>query len=169
MSGYLLGQACCTPLVDLRPCLPCFTHGLLPSHEDCTERVKSLPFNGAGEEQDWELPASNSTQTFHNLSDVSRQDDGLYWMPQHSNETAIDSLRQPSMLFKMTVAETHSINASGICRAAEQLLSSDPELIYVVPPDIYSRYDLELGCTFTLMYIWYSLIFNTPILLSNDA
>jgi len=90
-------------------------------------------------------------------------------MPQNSNETAIDSLRQPSMLFKMTVAETHSINAIGICRAAEQLLSSDPELIYVVPPDIYSRCDLELGCTFTLMYIGYSLIFNTPILLSNDA
>ena len=169
MSGWLLGQACCRSLVDLHPCTRCFTHGLLPSHEDCTERVKSLPFIGAGEEQDWELPASNSTQTFHNLSDVSRQDDGLYWMPQIPNETAIDSLRQPSMLFKMTIAETHSINATGICEAAEQLLSPDPELIYVVPPDIYSRCDLDLGCTITLTCIWHSYTFNHPILLSNGA
>jgi len=71
-------------------------------------------------------------------------------MPPVSNEKAIDSLRQPSMLFQMTVADTHSINATGLSQAAQQLHSPDPELIFVVPPDIHPRCGLRPVCNFDL-------------------
>lgn len=112
--------------------------------------MNSLPCIAAGQEEDWELPASSSMQTYNTLSDVPCQDDGVYWMPSSSNESAVDSLRQPSTLFQMSVAATHSINATGLSKAAQQLLSSDPELIYVVPPDMFQRCDLVLSSNLCL-------------------
>lgn len=99
----------------------------------------------AGKEEGWHLPASSSMQTYNSLGSVPRLDDGVYWMPPIPNAEAVDSLKQPNMLFQMTVSAKHEIKSQGLHDAAQRLVSPDPELIFVVPADIYPRRDLVLA------------------------
>lgn len=85
------------------------------------------------------MPASCGMQTYDTLEDVPKEDDGVYWTQSHSNAAAIGSLRQPNMLFQMMVANTDTINKQGLYDAAQRLVSPDPELIFVVPEDVYQR------------------------------
>lgn len=114
---------------------------------------------GAGVEEQWTLPASSNMQTYDSLKSVPCQDDGVYWVPLAPNEKAIDSLRQPSMLFQMTVAAGHEINATGLHNAAKRLVLPDPELIFVVPADVYPRClpcSILISCADTHLVIPYS-------------
>ncbi|EIE27688.1 hypothetical protein COCSUDRAFT_64335 [Coccomyxa subellipsoidea C-169] len=89
------------------------------------------------------LPPCTSFYTFHDLKDVADQEAGTYCIPSRSDQAAIDSIQQPQYLFRMTLADEHSINATGLSHALEQLRKdpkTDAELFFAVPPDQYPRW-----------------------------
>lgn len=48
-------------------------------------------------------------------------DDTIYWVAPDSIAKAIDSLKQPNVLFQMTQADSHSTNAKGLSVAIDRL------------------------------------------------
>lgn len=88
------------------------------------------------------LARRTSLHSYNDLKEVAKHEAGAYCIPSNSDQAAIDNIKQPNFLFQMTVADHHDINAKGLSDAIEQLQKdpdTDAELIFVVPPDKFSR------------------------------
>ncbi len=64
---------------------------------------------------------TRSARHFTKLKDVKEVDTGLYCIPFSPSFAALDALKQPDMLFQMTVHQKRGVHTAGLLRALNAL------------------------------------------------
>jgi hypothetical protein len=80
---------------------------------------------------------------FDNLEQVGAVEAGIYCRPKSRRFPAIDSLKQPNMVFQITVAQKHNINREGLEQAVGCLRSETVNLFFVVPESNFQTFQKQ--------------------------
>ena len=89
------------------------------------------------------LPACSSAQKIANHEDIKNLPKGVYGWPGASNWhfAGIDAVRQPDILYQVTVSERHGINNPWLCCSSQNLRCQpgQAKLIFAVTSDTFSH------------------------------
>jgi hypothetical protein len=96
-------------------------------------RVRDLAASADSQVEELTLAPCPSTVMFDSLGQVTTAEAGTYCRPRSRRFPAVDSLKQPNMIFQITVAQKHPINRSGLEQAVGCLRSQTVDLFFVVP------------------------------------